>query len=308
MCAKSQFYSRTKHLLLSAYGRHWRDVLLAMFTVYLDDSGTDPNQSVAIATALIIPASRIVALDKEWQTLATKENFEHFHTAPCLAGNKKEGFGDWDEAKKFRVLRRARQIGKKFGLTAISLSVKKADYDAVIPQEFRELAGRHHYTWAIRNVLGMLDGWADFTNFTGSYEYVYGWMDPKAQKQPREEIVTVMEQADEMAQRRGSKRVYSNYSFRHNQEIPALQCTDAIAWTCYQFSLRILTGLPLSEIAAESVHDYHSHPRKDWLLATTIERENLKDWVERETKDGKGIERLRTWAEEHRRAPKSKRV
>jgi hypothetical protein len=37
--------------------------MTAVFTVYLDDSGIDPNQKIANATALIIPTAQIVKLD-----------------------------------------------------------------------------------------------------------------------------------------------------------------------------------------------------------------------------------------------------
>jgi hypothetical protein len=39
-----------------------------VFTVYIDDSGTAPDQQVAIASGLIIPAIKAEALDKEWTT------------------------------------------------------------------------------------------------------------------------------------------------------------------------------------------------------------------------------------------------
>ncbi len=40
--------SRTVYLL-SIRGLRWKEVLLAAFNVYIDDSGTDPKQKVAIA-------------------------------------------------------------------------------------------------------------------------------------------------------------------------------------------------------------------------------------------------------------------
>ena len=48
------------HMLVSVLGKEWRKAFVVAFTVYLDDSGTDPSQKVANATALIIPASRIL--------------------------------------------------------------------------------------------------------------------------------------------------------------------------------------------------------------------------------------------------------
>ncbi|MFZ0801210.1 MAG: DUF3800 domain-containing protein [Terriglobales bacterium] len=270
-----------------------------MLTVFIDDSGTDPNQKVAIATGMIVPALRIAALEREWDRFKEKEQFKCFHTSPCLAGNEKEGFGDWDEDKKSRVLWRVRTIAKKYGAKAFSLAINKLDYEEIVPQEFRELGGRFHYTWAIRNLLSLLDGWAVSRGVETSYEYFYHWMHPKAQKQSRQEIVTVMEQAEEGAKQRGLNRTYVNYSFRHDEDIPALQCVDAVGWACYQFSLKIFANVPLSEIAAESFQDlyrFQSH-EDEWLIALSIERDKLRNWVEREKADGKGLERLREWAQ-----------
>jgi len=75
--------------LLLNRGARWKDVFLAMFMVYIDDSGTDPQQHVAIATALIIPATRITALDGEWKRLTEKEGFTDFHMSVCVARNEK---------------------------------------------------------------------------------------------------------------------------------------------------------------------------------------------------------------------------
>lgn len=268
-----------------------------MLTVFIDDSGTDPNQKVAIATGLIVPALRIAALEREWDQFKTKEQFECFHTSPCLAGNTKEGFGEWDDEKKLRVLRRVRSISMKYGVKAFSLAINKNDYEEIMPQEFRELGGRFHYTWAIRNLISLLDGWAKSRGVETSYEYIYHWMDPKAQREARQEIVTVMEQAEEGVKQSGVKRTYINYSFRADEEIPALQCVDAVGWTCYQVALKVFAETPLSEIAAESFHDFYrfkSHEDR-WLIALTIERDKLRKWVERERADGRGLDRLRAW-------------
>ncbi len=44
----SQPYSSTKHMLLSVYGSQWKKRILAMFSLYIDDSGSDPHQPIAI--------------------------------------------------------------------------------------------------------------------------------------------------------------------------------------------------------------------------------------------------------------------
>lgn len=285
-----------------------KDVLLAMFTVYIDDSGTAPEQQIAIATAVIIPAARIVALDKEWETLRRREGFAEFHTSECVAANPDSEFVAWDRDKRSRVLSRIRQIGKKFGLNAVSLAIKKSDYDEIIPEEMRRLAGKYHYTWAMRNIISLLDAWAADHRVTAPFEYVYDWMDPKAQKKPKAEIDTVMAQAEDLATKRGNPGRYDKYSFRKRLDIPALQCTDLVAWTCYNFALFGLNNIPMSDIAKDCWNDYYNPSREAWLHVGTMTREQLTDWVHREQKDGVGIERLREWEAKHPKGNKQKKL
>lgn len=279
-----------------------------MFTVYIDDSGTDPNQPIAIATCLIVPAARIVALDGEWNRLTEREHFPEFHMSECVANNKDSCFSEWDDNKKRRVISRVRQIGKKFGSQVISLSVYKADYDAVVTDELREFAGAFHYTWAIRNMIGILDKWARSKNLSLPFEYIYDWMDPKAQREAKAEIDTVMAQAEHLAIQAGKPGRYTGYSFRHRQEIPGLQCNDALAWTCYQFSQLAHLKIPLSDIAEECWNDYFAHPTNDWLYATTMTRAQLEDWVRREKEQGlPDLDRFREWYAKHpKKAPRKK--
>ena len=51
-----------------------------------DDSGTDPNQTIAIGCALIIPAALIAELDHTWAGLLRDEFIPEFHTSECVAG------------------------------------------------------------------------------------------------------------------------------------------------------------------------------------------------------------------------------
>jgi hypothetical protein len=137
-----------------------------MFRVFIDDSGTDPNQQIAIATAFVVPAKRIVALDMEFDRLKQQEGFTDFHMSLCVARNQHSEFADWTDEKQQRVISRVRQIGKKFGAQAMSLAVTKDDYDQLVPSWLRELAGKFHYTWAIRHMLDLLDQWSLDHNVT----------------------------------------------------------------------------------------------------------------------------------------------
>jgi hypothetical protein len=272
-----------------------------MFRVYIDDSGTDPNQQVAIASVLIVPAPRITALDKEWKTLTDKEGFTSFHMSECVARNEKSEFAGWSDEKQKRVISRVRQLGKKYGLKGISLAIEKSDYDELVLPHL-EYADKYHYTWAIRNMIDLVDKWGRFSNVTLPFEYVYDWMDPKTQREAKAEIETVMAQAEEQACAEGKSGRYANSSFRRRQDIPALQCTDALAWTCYRFALFAHLKIPLSKVAEDSFYDYNKHQSGTWLYAAGMTRENLKKWVEAEIKDGRSRERFKKWEAEHRSA------
>jgi len=267
-----------------------------MYMVFIDDSGTDPNQQVAIASVLIVPTARIATLNREWKTLSEKEGFTSFHMSECAARNEKSEFAAWDATKQKRVISRVRQLGKKFGLKGFSLAVKKLDYDEVV-SGILEYADRYHYTWAIRSMIDLLDKWGLQSNATLPFEYIYDWMDPKTQREAKAEIDTVMAQAEEEACEAGVAGRYTNYSFRRRQDIPALQCTDALAWTCYRFALFAHLKTPLTKIAKESFDDYNKHQSGKWLYAAGVTRENLKKWVEAEIKDGRSLERFKVWNE-----------
>ena len=94
---------------------------MCRFTAYIDDAGTAPNQQVAIGTALIIPAARIIALENEWDALKRKECFKDFHmsefSSPTPPSDSE--FRGWNSDKHDRVYWRVRQITKKYGVQAI---------------------------------------------------------------------------------------------------------------------------------------------------------------------------------------------
>src|SRR5271163_1372267 len=85
-----KIFGSIHHMLVSLWGRRWRKVQLIMFALFVDDSGTDPSQHVAIATALVIPAIQIVRLEDEWEKFRKKESFKCFHTSELVTRNPKE--------------------------------------------------------------------------------------------------------------------------------------------------------------------------------------------------------------------------
>jgi hypothetical protein len=277
-------------------GGHWREVELVMFTLYTDDSGTDPNQQVAIATVLRIPALQIVRMEREWDTFRKKEGFTCFHTSEFMARNSKSEFAGWDREKQQRVFQRVRQIAKKYGSSALSVAVNKQDYDEVMPEEYRSYFGRYHYTWAIRQLVSLVGAWYE-KNATVPFEFVFQWMGGPRDSR-RREVETVMEQAQWRAERKEILGDYSHYGFRKSTDIPGLQCVDAIAWVSYRYALHAFHKAPLPDMASDGWRDFEGHlARRGWLYAVSIRRENLQKTIDKTLETGKAKEFFREWDE-----------
>src|ERR1035438_554220 len=274
-----RFYSSMEHYLLGVRGANWKRVRLAMVHVFIDDSGTDPGQRVAIASALIVESRRIVALDKEVTALAEREGFlgengfPDFHTSECVAGNSKTVFAGWSEEKKQRVCAGMRQIAMKYGVNACSVAIDKAVYEEVIPLASREKGQKFHYTWAVGFLLDILDQWAIPQKVQMPFEYVFDWMGEDRRNPAKKEIEAVMARAEE----RKPGFYAGQYAFKCRERIPSLQCADILAWTCYCFALQKLLGVPLSPIAEEGLADFSGGK---WLLAVVQTREQLQAWLD----------------------------
>ncbi len=285
---------RTHHFLVSAWGSRWKDVSLA-FTAFIDDSGTDPKQQIANATVLIVPASRIVALEAEWNRLKEKEGFSCWHTSEFAARNPKSDFANWDDAKHVRVFRRVRNICKKYCVQPMSFSVLKKDYDEMV-LPILPFADKHHYSWAIRSLLAHTERWRN-TKQVPPLEYVFSWMGEKRKNERRREIEDLMDQAEDEAKAEGHPGEFEHWTFRRPAEIPALQCVDALAWSVYQYGVLMFCKKPLCEDARIAWDDFGKYLGGNWGFDVTTTRAALKKWAEAEAADGQSEKRLREWKE-----------
>jgi Protein of unknown function (DUF3800) len=263
-----------------------------MFTVYVDDSGTDLHQPVAIASALIIPASRIIALEKEWDKLKTREKFSDWHTSEFVAKNPHSDFANWGDDKGARVFRRVRQIAKKYGVKSLAVSVYKKDYDEAIPVDLRKYTGEFHYTWAVQHLLDQLFQWRLGSGSTSPLAYVFDWMESKDER--RREIEAALDQQEQIAAEIGCAGELTNISFGRRRHIAGLQLADALAWTSYQTAQLAFCKKPLREYASIAWRDFESHPKERWRESLTVRRSELERWVN----DPKAVAHTKKWYSE----------
>jgi hypothetical protein len=240
-----------------------------MFTVFVDDSGTAPDQPVAIAGALIIPARQIPALERDWEAFRSKFGFTFFHSAECAARNYKSEFSRWDGAKVQKAFMRARQIIKKRTSAACFFAVHKADFDAVGPIEWCKPGGQNHYTSAFCILLHWLMRWHGDRRIGPVFEFVFD----RAEGREKEEIEMLMAQYDALC----PGLFLDHYSFRDKKNVPGLQCADILAWTGYGMAKLAFRNVPVNKIAEESFTDFSRHLNGNWLNAMTIRKEALRD-------------------------------
>ena len=270
---------------------------MSNFILHVDDAGTRPTHKVAVASALVVPASQVCRLESEWNTLKSKEGFSCFHASPCNAADKKSEFAGWSDAKINRVFSRVLQITRKYGVIAISCSTHKKIYDEVVkPEELRRYFGTYHYSWCLGMVIAFAERWRSRNARNQPFEFIFDYTE---RNDARIEIENQLALCERVNREKGITGLYTKYSFREKKDIPALQCADEIAWVCNRFSLHQFEGVDLPERANTCWIGYGGHlAERGFVQAFTIEKPQLQKLVDEEMADGRIFERLRRWEKE----------
>jgi hypothetical protein len=272
---RSQSYSRMRHALISAYGAKWDERYLAMFAIYIDDSGSSPEQKLVVASGLIIPARQLIRFESEWDRFLEKERItvKGFHTSECLAKNPHSEFAGWDDTRIKRVFARVRQMTFKYFIKAFCIAIYKKDYTEVMPEDMRKRVGSF-YTWAASSVLGMAYDWATHRAAPVPMEYVFD----TANKEVKREIDDAMECSEQLY----PGHFMGHYSFRKRNEVPALQAVDLFAWTCYQKGIQARASRKIPTLAEENWVAYRTfRADDDWCKVESLNRQGIEDWVKK---------------------------
>jgi hypothetical protein len=267
-----------------------------MFTIYIDDSGSSPEQKVVVASGMILPVKRLEAFDAEWNKFLKKEGITEFHTSVCLAHNLHSEFAGWDDARVKRVFARVRQITFKYFIRAFCIAIYKKDYNEVMPKDMRERVGSY-YTWAASSVLGSAYDWAVHRAVPVPMEYVFDTAD----KQVKREIDDAMECSENLY----SGHFMGHYSFRKRSEVPALQAVNLFAWTCFQKGRLARAMQPIHPFAEENWEAYGSAREGEWCRVESLNRLGIENWVKKTYMSPEDL-RVKKWKEELREARKPK--
>jgi hypothetical protein len=259
-----------------------------MFTVYIDDSGTAPDQKVVIAAAMIVPATKIVVLDRAWADFDTGYGFNgDFHSSICAARNPHSIFADWSDRKVRNALRRARGIMKRHASKLISMSINKDDFSAEAPAEWLKVGGRDPFTWAFRSLLNRLRAWNSAQKNPLPFQYVIDWVEPKE----RGEIEMLMAQFESAY----PDEYEGRYEFKKRKMVPALQCCDLLAWSAFSASRYAFLNTPMHHFASASFRDLKGNLNGAWYEDLAHTRAMLRKAIKLDQADTAGELRRSVW-------------
>jgi hypothetical protein len=279
------------HIIESAYLGRSGGVNVAAITMYIDDSGTSPKHEVAVAAGWISPLQQWKKFEGDWKRAkkVDGDQFDCFHMSPCVYSGKKTEFENWSYPKKQRVIRRLRNIIKQRAVRGFCMSVKKKDYDELVPADLRLARGQYHYTWVVRNVLGQIHRWREANNVTEPIEYIFDWMKPADPRRIEiENAFALVEENPEAQKNFGIRKGCCH--FRDRCEVLPLQAADILAWLLYRGTLHREEIQEANEIALESLADFAGHQDKQFLIGGNSTRNHVAKWV-----TGTMRERGKTW-------------
>jgi len=206
--------------------------LIAMFTAYFDDSGTDRNSDIAVAACYVSAKRGWDEFVGAWDCARWEEGFDSFHMAEFVAP-KDQGhkpWCDWTEEKKRHVYGRLSGIINENKRIGIAVAVPKAIWDTT-PDRIRRHYGRQHYTFAVRMCMNRIVKWREKSMITLPIRYTFDWEMQKTEK--RQEITRIFEligkaQNQSVAELLGLEP--DGYGFEHKENFKPLQAADILAW------------------------------------------------------------------------------
>jgi hypothetical protein len=206
---------------------------VALLSAYFDDSGTHLEAPVAVIGGWIAPVGQWIRFAREWKKALLEFGIKDFHMAEFIANNQKSEFADkayWNDKRKSVVIKRLCSIIENRTSQGFCLSVRKDDYDNVVPESLRSVVGQFHYTYAVRAVLGHIELWRKTKCIKEPIEYVF---DNMTKGPERTEIGRIFAEGCLLENALERYGVYDGcHSFRKRQDILPLQAADTIAWMC----------------------------------------------------------------------------
>jgi hypothetical protein len=231
-------YSAIEHLARSIFAKPTD--LMAMFSLYCDDSGTHAESKVAVAACFVAPIVQWECFDRDWRAANEAEDFGVFHMADFVAHQKRFGRVEWqDSDKRDRTVKRLINIivtRKQYGFFTV---VEKDAYDAEVPQDIRDKykLGKNHYTFAVRMCMANVSKWRLKYGHKEPIQFVFDRL-TKGKGEIDAIFEAALKEGDEQALTHGISRDIG-WSFQDKAKILPLQAADMLAWESLHYMQKV---------------------------------------------------------------------
>jgi hypothetical protein len=206
-----------------------------MFTLYFDDSGTDAQSEVAVAGAYVATVEQWAEFKRNWEEVNEREKFGIFHMADFVARREQFTLPEWkDEPKRKRTVKAlisTIKIRVRFGVAA---AVQKSAYDEIVPDDLRMRFGKNHYTFAIRQCMGVIDKWRQKYGHADRIRYVFDQLPKGGRIADINSLFETLASGGEHAMNHYG--VYPNgWSFEDKRNVVQLQAADMWAYENFRY-------------------------------------------------------------------------
>lgn len=212
------------------------DSLLAMFTLYCDDSGTHPKSDVAVAACYVSTVEQWTHCKRNWDEANDRENFGVFHMADFVAKQDQFKAPQWqDSAKRGRTIRALINIIKTRAQMGFSVVVEKSAYDEVaLNSPIRHKFQNNHYAFCIRVCTAAVNRWRDQYHHREPVQYVFDRVSQG--KGEIDAMFGILVQGGDDAM--GRYGIYRDcWSFQDKAEVSQLQAADIWAYENYRYAV-----------------------------------------------------------------------
>jgi hypothetical protein len=223
-------------------------------TVYVDDSGTEPNQKIAAAAFCVATVDQWQQLLKEWNKIANREGFElkNFHMTEFAAcrpthicpqcqhehtSAREHPWQRWSDQKRESVLRRMAKAVARHIEFGVGHAYTKADYDEHVRNSpVRHISnapiGDEYLTFAVQRCGGSLAEWRALSSRRDRLKFVFD----SSSKKEKKEIANVFFAAANDRERivNGVEQWFNpeeGVSYESRKVTHQLLSADMLAWT-----------------------------------------------------------------------------
>jgi Protein of unknown function (DUF3800) len=171
-------YSAFEHLTQSLFLN--KKSVMSLLTVYCDESGTDAKNRVACVAGYIGQISEWRRFEQDWMLILKKSPYRvkmmHRSNLETWHGEFTEERG-WDEERRKEFLRELHPIIRSRTRVAVGIAVIKEDWEAVMPEWFKEFFGGV-YGWCAHECVVAARVWCERS--IRRYNHPINWVFEKA--------------------------------------------------------------------------------------------------------------------------------